>query len=457
MRYKIGAVADFFWGDRSRKVSVSRIFIKIAVCMLAACAVHESISAIVFQISKEELEGSRSSVDSAMSKAQLRSKFGLSVVSEGGATKLQYSWRRENAVASGSIFTIEKELGVISHPKIEDSVDVMTRRLERIEFMSSPDSFAESKLCFGSSKQLSADQCSKTAQVRAALNDRGVGGIISKVRIFALVLGPVQWLTLVVFFFALQEALGLWIRWVSPKSKLLPDVEKMINSLPKGNDDAYVTAAAKSVDELHGSRGVGILDRFFVKAISVSASDMDDDQRRNAVREALSNYRDYLQDDATARQDILDVLSDTMLKVAFMGTVFGISVSLFSARELDSAEPLVRMTAKSYMYAGIGMGFGATLVGIVLSIVSAKFKNVLFEAWSSKINQSYRWATEFNERQLYRISPKINDKLSVPLAPVPRARKDSDGLDLFLIVCGFVFAVIVLLFLLNVVRKYFLG
>ena len=38
-----------------------------------------------------------------------------------------------------------------------------------------------------------------------------------------------------------------------------------------------------------------------------------------------SSYRDFLQEDAIARQDFLETLGDTMLKLAFLGTVYGIS------------------------------------------------------------------------------------------------------------------------------------
>lgn len=118
------------------------------------------------------------------------------------------------------------------------------------------------------------------------------------------------------------------------------------------------------------------------------------------VISSIESYRQHLVADATGKQEALETLGDSMLKLAFMGTVYGISSALFSARALDTADPTLKLLAKAEMYSGIGVGFGTTLTGILLSIIAGQLRSFLNGAWSEKIGQAYEVVGNFNTVQL---------------------------------------------------------
>jgi hypothetical protein len=209
---------------------------------------------------------------------------------------------------------------------------------------------------------------------------------LNAIRNGALLLGFVQWLTLAVFFYALLETLGLSLRWLMPPSFLAN------NYGPSSPVTTYATLY-QDVAQTTDMRVRAYFDTFMEMGTVVALNGS-----RADVRSSLRNLRDHLVEHAVSKEDLLDMLGDTMLKIAFMGTVFGIGTALYYARDLDVADPLLRLTAKSQMYAGIGMGFGATLVGIALSVAAAKFRHALSEAWSRKIDDGWMDASDFFER-----------------------------------------------------------
>jgi hypothetical protein len=110
------------------------------------------------------------------------------------------------------------------------------------------------------------------------------------------------------------------------------------------------------------------------------------------------------------------------------------------------------------MYAGIGMGFGATLVGIALSILAAKLRTGLSAAWLAGIDRAWREATTFydiNYRGAAAIpQPAVPGVDSVPpqyrvvIGKKPKARLVDRILMFFGVVCFLLImaAVVILIF-----------
>src|SRR5262249_18521208 len=145
---------------------------------------------------------------------------------------------------------------------------------------------------------------------------------------------------------------------------------------------------------LSAPRSLG--DRLYLRGIAAGLGPASKEE----VVSTVESYRVYLLDDAASRQEPLETLGDTMLKLAFLGTVYGISVALFSARGLDTADPITKLAAKAAMYSGIGVGFGTTLVGIFLSIVAAQMRSNLSTAWAGEIGAAYRLILDFGAEKL---------------------------------------------------------
>jgi hypothetical protein len=303
----------------------------------------------------------------------------------------------QGASNSGDFYRLWEQ--VVTHPQVTDSIHVLVRRVEQV-WRSKPGQ--DVLLCAESRKPLPATDCARTEAFRKALEHTqdqatdasaannqlthpklSIDDHLRKIKLGSLVLGPWQWLTLGAFFFASLEVLGLWSRWVHPKS--------YVSKLVSGGLETPLSMEDRASFEKHlaiasSTRVRGLVDRFLEKGLSPS---------RTPAESRLRNFRDMLIDDCVSRVDTLESIGDTMLKIAFMGTVFGIGTALFAARSLDAADPLIRLVAKSEMYAGIGMGFGATLVGIFLSILAAKLRAWLSSSWLSAIDDAWRRATMF--------------------------------------------------------------
>ncbi|MGU3463576.1 hypothetical protein ACLBXO_01870 [Methylobacterium sp. C33D] len=307
----------------------------------------------------------------------------------------------------GVFYDLEPLFGV-AHPRIIDSSDVLLRRTEAV-WRGKPGQ--EKLLCAESRKLLDPSSCSTMEKLRGnLLNGEGVALVqhLQHVRWGAFLLGPIQLLTLAVFVFTAIETAGLLARWLGAPSYVAALVHKGLKD-PLGPKDK--AAFDKELQNASEQRVRAFVDRFLEKALSPSTT---------PAETRLRNYRDMLVDDCATHVDMLEMLGDTMLKIAFLGTVFGIGNSLFEARNLDAADPLIRLEAKSAMYAGIGMGFGATLVGIFFSIIAAKLRTGLSAAWLAGIDRAWREATTFYESN-YR-SVAANDQPAIPgVDPIPHS------------------------------------
>lgn len=309
----------------------------------------------------------------------------------------------------------------LSGVKIKASPETMLRDIEALAFNGPKASDVDLKLCSGTRELADSTQCMVTARIREVLSGEAEGASIdyeiNRIRMISLFLGFFQLLTSAIFFFAMLETGALWARWVAPQPTLFAI------KVPDGTIDP-TTVANISGDKISAFLRSGrpsIGDRIFFQGLLAAAqyvgggrADLsqrppdsstgtaaESKQIRIAtVVERLAVFRQHLLDDAQGLIERLETLGDTMLKLAFMGTVFGISSALFSARGLDTADPVLRLLAKSEMYSGIGVGFGTTLTGIILSIIAAQARSSLFETWTGRIGRSFERVLDFGSDAL---------------------------------------------------------
>jgi MotA/TolQ/ExbB proton channel family len=97
-------------------------------------------------------------------------------------------------------------------------------------------------------------------------------------------------------------------------------------------------------------------------------------------------FREYEISEPDAALGSLDVANEAMLKLAFVGTIWGIGSALFLVRDLDSLDPVARIITKSGMFAGIGTGFGTTMVGVLLSILASLRIQSISSRWEELVN-----------------------------------------------------------------------
>jgi hypothetical protein len=324
-----------------------------------------------------------------------------------------------------------------------------------------------------------------------AIVDPNLQTLVDRVRLRSLFIGPIQLGTLCIFLFAALETFGLWLRWVAPADKLFanlntrknpsrslwrraissarslrtststskegetavsaeqPTGAKPANSaveLPAvGNTDntgrppfagrslLIPRPLPEALDQVLASRIRSPGDQLYLVDLKAAADvPFSPPATQEEFVSVHSSYRDYLQEDAIARQDFLETLGDTMLKLAFLGTVYGISSALFSARGLDTADPILRLATKADMYSGIGVGFGATLLGILLSIIAAQLRTVLASAWAGKIGLAYQLILDFGVDRLREEAKKLNTSDVQRIHPyVPPPDRDLNSIERF--------------------------
>jgi hypothetical protein len=408
---------DRLWGDDvGLLIGLLRLAAKMLLAGMLAWVFQWGLVYFIFHLSAADIDSMNRDIQQALDKKEIPVIVVLANQSRSGDPGLSYTLSKKNAAADGTandLYDLEP-LGwgiSITRPKIEDSLDVMLRKIERVWLADN----RELKLCAETRKVLDKIYCDDTEYVRETLADEAYASAattwknpwnflkdlfskksdaskpslrfmshLQSIRTGAMLLGLIQWLTLTLFVFAVLECVGLDLRWIRPKTFLSKDYSTSPSTLSELMADVQNTA---------NERVRNTFDRFIVRGTDVAMR-----AGRSEVRDTLRNFRDHLLEDSTAKQDLLEVLGDTILKVAFLGTVFGIGTALYYARDLDAADPLMRLSAKAQMYAGIGTGFGATMVGIGLSVFAAKFRMWLAQRWAREIESAWLKATNFFDR-----------------------------------------------------------
>jgi hypothetical protein len=450
-----GSLVDFFWGDASARAGFARIVLKVAFAIFIAFLIHELVLPFVLlRISKTDIDAVQTKIDSAneiLKRAVIDKRFqegllslcvdsipgnaqgcatnrfdehhgfAIQVIENAGANKKE----EPREIFSVLFYKVDHALGLISAPRIEGSTDLLMREVERIAFNPKDVPITELKLCTGTAKLLSGANCTITTELRDTLSPAsggGLDGLVNSLRFGSLLIGLVQFGTWCIFVYAVVEIIGLKLRWVSP-----PDVLYSVSESEGGSK--RVPADLKvALQEYASSPVQGIGDRMYRRMLAAgigSSSSQKGEASNEELVSTLSSYREFLLDDAAARQESLETFGDTMLKLAFLGTVYGISVSLFSARGLDTADPIRRLASKGDMYAGIGLGFGTTFVGIVLSIIAAQFRTNLSAAWSGEIGAAYRLILDHGAEAIRRQASALSDKERDDLGRVRLPRRST--------------------------------
>jgi hypothetical protein len=478
------SVINFLWGDVGALPAIFRTILKVSLAILFGWFIHEQVLLPwFFAISDSEINiletefskasaklvlpgtpetrvcliSTRKSEQPECSKFELR-KYSGPVLAYEIWQAAGTDWKR---VQSGQFFDVSQSTWLpISSVEINSSVDAFLRAVEAVAFNAGKTP-TQLELCAATRTLLEDSKCKITSDIQQILRGEVAPGEAADpgslksqtdgVRLGALFIGVVQFGTLCIFLYAAVECVGLWLRWVSPRDVLYTVVERGgVGFIDVGDEDTLRAAVAR----FSRSRNRSLGDRLFARVLVAGArrpqrtdlTDNDADLEANqGLIATLESYRNFLQDDAVARQESLEVLSDTMLKLAFMGTVFGISKALYSARGLDTADPLARLLAKSEMYSGIGIGFGATLVGILLSIVAATIRSGLSESWMREIGTAYRLILDYGVPG-FRASASMLRKEELALLGPPPPRKQKKRLGILGVIGLLV--VIVLAFLL---------
>jgi hypothetical protein len=323
------------------------------------------------------------------------------------------------------------------------SLETMLRDIEKSAFNDPGTSDVALKLCAGTRDIADEDSCRVTAAVRERL-EKLLDAEINRIRLVSLFLGPFQLFTLAIFFYAILETFVLWIHWVAPKPQLFevkgddgaidpasvaglkPNTMNEFLNAPRQSigdrifyqgllagaqvSDAKAFVVARELEEVARNAGARHLSEETVNTLKEMGKSyrevvgaqlaISEQARAAAVVPRLGVYREHMFEEAQGLQERLETLGDTMLKLAFMGTVFGISSALFSARGLDTADPVLRLLAKAEMYSGIGVGFGTTLTGIILSIVAAQARSALYESWTGRIARSFERVLDYGSSRL---------------------------------------------------------
>ena len=337
--------------------------------------------------------------------------LGFNISENGGAVS------NNVILAHAALFT----KSLVDSPKIVHSQHSLSRAVERIAFNPTNQRASAVRLCEGTARKLDDTQCQAMNKIREEGLDPLIGNyFISKFRIFTLLFGDIQWLTISLFLFGLSEVFGRYLRWVSPKPTLYnrstTDGENRVEPVQDFETalDNYSKAPLRSIPDRMADRaavGAGVFSTAAGAGAAPPASN-------SASETSLEGYRDFLDAEAEANMESLHTTNELVLKLAFAGTIWGIGSALFSARSLDVSDPVLKVLAKADMFGSIGTAFGTTLLGVILSAILSVFLQSLSSSWSQKINRSYLEA--LNLRDQLR-GTHVDPALKPPIPPPQKA------------------------------------
>lgn len=304
---------------------------------------------------------------------------------------------------------------------IQHSVHSITRQIEAVAFNEPGTPASALKLCAGTRRALGRDECQVGAQIEEAIGAL-IRPAINDARWATLLLGPIQLITIALFFFVNLEAFGRLRRYALLDITLLEEVEgkdgKSRFELPKEQD------LDRRIQTFNASNTTSIMDEMIAYAIlskhqkqamavqQVATDELDGGPPLPAGHTdvakvaTLEGFRDNMVGEAEAKIEPLESMNETMMKLAFIGTVIGIGMALMTARSLDAANPVDEMLTKAAMFGAIGSAFGTTLLGVSLSIVASTTIQTVSGKWLGRIYDAFRTAVD----QSRRIDPSLASK-----------------------------------------------
>lgn len=339
---------------------------------------------------------------------------------------------------------------------VEHSIHSVMRQYEALVFNEEGTPFSAMRLCEGTRRILPAEEC----EVSQIIEDN-LGVLVDDVSNGALpatlLLGPIQFLTLLVFVFIGYRVLGIRLLDTSSRSVFLD------NSKQEGEIQSH--ARLSEMDEAQLQDRIGrfkestqksvrddmiahaILFRQYQLRSRTPVTDTGDDSGRLQTP-TLDGFRDVLLEEADTAIAPLESINETMLKLAFIGTIIGIALALVTARSLDAANPVDEILTKAGMFAAIGSAFGTTLFGVALSIAAAYMIQSASDRWRSQITSSYRLALEQTGDMTSRLSEdalrEIVDEVKSydPRKPSDPFQALGTALIVIILLCAFAAALI---------------
>lgn len=404
--------ANLIWGPKQGVVKIIRRTLKILICVALAAFVHWILLnwTLSFDSPKKSFESYSSTV-----KGIVKSKypsfnfrycgnkkiFGVEPckgekLRDANGILLAITASYEGRAAESEIFVLSPSLvPFIDTPKIIHSTHSITRSIEKVLFNKDDKQFSGLKLCSGTIKKLKESDCELSAKIADKISE-SLTPYNDWFRFSTLVFGLIQYLTLVVFFFVILESFGRKWRWVNPERTLITqdkdETGMLRNHLKEGEElanaiKAYSSAPVQSIPDRLTARAIALVGSGDISESSNTIG--SEGAKAKVAKTTLEGYREFLTNEAESNIDSLHTYNEIVLKLAFVGTIWGISSALFSARELDVADPVTKILAKADMFGSIGTAFGTTLLGVLLSVLASLVIQYLTSSWGHRINSSY--------------------------------------------------------------------
>jgi hypothetical protein len=310
---------------------------------------------------------------------------------------------------------------------VEHSIHSVMRQYEALVFNEEGTPFSAMRLCEGTRRILPPEEC----EVSQMIEDN-LGVLVDDVSNGALpatlLLGPIQFLTLFTFVFIGYRVLGIRLLDTSSRSVFL--------DMPKQEGDTESHARLSEMDEAELRDRIdhfkaltqkSVRDDMIAHAILFRQYQMKSRAPMTATRDeegrlqspTLDGFRDVLLEEADTAIAPLESVNETMLKLAFIGTIIGIALALVTARSLDAANPVDEILTKAGMFAAIGSAFGTTLFGVALSIAAAFMIQSASDRWRNQITSSYRVALEQTGGMTARLSEDSLQRIIDIVKPDP--------------------------------------
>jgi hypothetical protein len=320
----------------------------------------------------------------------------------------------------------------VSAPTIVASVDILLRDIERFIGNENPDDVANLRLCAGTRTLLGPEICGTTELLRQCLSGEpsclrqeaiGIKGVIEWRRWAALLLGLIQYICLVIFLFIVLNVIGLWFTFVNRDPILVATGKGGIQPIDPFPQDPVARppdtpvpspAFRAAMDKYREAPIRSNLDQIYVHTFARESADIPETSDIHA-------FRQFLVERVSARLAQLEKLADSILKLAFAGTIVGIAQALFAARDLDTANPIERLSVKAEMFAGIGVAFGTTLFGLGLVLILDRALVWLRTAWEDDIARSFHLVLDFSKTEPAQRLAKVPARQWEPvIQPPPR-------------------------------------
>lgn len=292
----------------------------------------------------------------------------------------------------------------------EADAELVARSLELCLF-NTRDKYASNRarLCQGTSLKLQERECLIVEQAMKPVSGSALGELFAEIRsaqLLSLLTGTLQYLTVA---YAVMKALQLFLR----RRTLMTDV-----TWQQWKQGMHVEEGRALAFEDTVPIGIRAIYRGLNSELRSLQSRADPRTPSDTTPEALHRSAGRYEYASFCEQSELApfrAATDVVVKLAFLGTLWGIALALFAAANLNAADILKRAQASFVMYTSLATAFGTTLVGIVVSLILGKY----LDRVQSNGEQQIRFAVREAELAIADGSEPL---LHVPDRPTPDRR-----------------------------------